>query len=76
MWNTETELEALRGDICDFCFSSAKLEGSRYSAAYRKHKKNGKLIRWEHVFDGNKANGIACLAGASREREYQAKKTA
>lgn len=69
----ERELEALRGDICCFCLCSS-LQHARYSAAYRRHKKNGVLIRWEHVFDGNKGNALACLAGASREREYQAKR--
>lgn len=71
------ELEAARLELCQFCFAAAKPahdgKPSRYSAAYRKHRKNGVLIRWEHVFDGRKDNTMACLAGASREREYQAK---
>ena len=72
------ELESARVDLCQFCLAATKPahdgQPSRYSAAYRKHKKNGVLIRWEHVFDGNKSNALACLAGGSREREYQAKR--
>lgn len=73
----EQELEATRCDLCSFCLAATKPAHdspvSRYSAAYRKHRKNGVLVRWEHVFDGDKNNSIACVAGASREREYQAK---
>jgi hypothetical protein len=73
----EEELEAVRRDLCQFCLASTQPAHDspvpRYSAAYRKHRKNGVLIRWEHVFDGNKDNALRCLAGASREREYQAK---
>lgn len=71
MWNPETELEAVRQDLCEFCFFA--IANCHYSHATRKARKNGKLIRWEHVFDGDKSNAIACLAGASREREFQEK---
>jgi len=58
-------LIAVRRDLCQFCRYAVR-PVSRYSVAYRKHKRNG-------VFAGNKDNSIACIAGESREREYQAK---
>lgn len=64
------ELEACRRDLCSFCVNQA----GRWGPAERKARKNGKLIRWQHLFDGDKDNTARCAAAGSREREFQLRK--
>ena len=64
------ELETTRRELCTFCANSA----GRWSPAERKARKNGRLIRWQHLFDGEKDNAALCEAWKSREREFQREK--